>query len=771
MPDSFANCSNFSIHGGTFTNVAGNQTVTTYNYHLAPFHSIGPNRLPSLPLPSTSPYQELLHVIIEIQRALSPLEDLYSDARSLASLFGPLKAQLDELFQSAACVGSIVELLEIITTIDRKRPFPDYLFVQVKSRVAHYASALTMFLSDIKRYREGLRDTAFGPSWLRILWFILRAASDPGIEAILSDMKTEVDQFQTPLKQFIATVHMMHLDIDWHWLTPAKQEVIRILLGTLKSGHPLFKDVVLDFVTVVTVDSVQSIKVPLLWCSSMQDVAAILLKTATVHVTLTPSTELLPSNPCDSSFASISPDTTVKSALVAYGVVFYNDIPSLCPACRTSLDPGITPCISWVECRYCRMEYSLRKEEYSRRGGVTGQPPPWALGDRGSSFSDITAFHFPRLFQDTYEMLARSMDLWKPLAPDHERRSMYHIPLRTSVRFSQSWEHLIGSQVITGLTGELPYLISVLETFFRLRSPLQRCSVNLRPPSDTVNSNIFIPGAVLNLVPRPNLSPSIPALTHLSVNMWFNKFCGSFQDSGCRLTGLEQISIPSLEYFCFNSRDGFCQTCYTILESFLLRNRSLQTLRLEISHDHNGDIPIIFDTFIRRIIPVQSNLLSLTIRCIPGYPLGLARILSNPSMLRRIYTAWKETRRATATTECRLVDSVTLQLDGDMTSSYYPSPWVFPSIVADDGPESPVYHECLYVVEISLDKLDDCIGFGIDAYDIFASFLLSRPFDHPELEWYGPQIHPTPSESGSADILTYEFSRSTFLSDFPSYNY
>ncbi|KAL0949024.1 hypothetical protein HGRIS_009119 [Hohenbuehelia grisea] len=406
MPDAFANWSNITINGGTFSNVAGNQTVTTYNYHITPgalapistfrpAQGIGADRLPSLPLPTTSPYQDLVHVINAIQRALSPLEELYHDARPLASLFGPLRAQLDELFQSAAFVGSVVEMVEAITPIHFTQPFPEYLFLQVRSRVVHYTSTLTMFLGDITRYRHGLRDTAVGPVWLRILWFIFRATSDRGIEAVLFDMNTEVDQFQKPLKQFLFVVQSMRISIGCQWLSPMQQEAFRNLLRTLKSGLPLFKDVILDFVTIEMVDNGPSIEIPLLWCSSMQDLSAILFAKSSYRSWYAVSNELMHTDLRSSGFASVTPGVTMKSAILAFGVVFHKDIPNLCPKCRTSIDVGVTPCTSWIMCRYCGMEYSLRIEEYSR----TGQPSKASA--LGGAWDDSKYFHFPRLVRNT----------------------------------------------------------------------------------------------------------------------------------------------------------------------------------------------------------------------------------------------------------------------------------------------------------------------------------------------------------------------------------
>ncbi|KAL0949022.1 hypothetical protein HGRIS_009117 [Hohenbuehelia grisea] len=764
MPDAFANCSNFNIHGGTFTNVAGDQnnTVTTYyNYHIFPgalaphstFHRTQ-NTGPPLPLPSTSPYKELVHVIEEIQRALSPLEELYSDTRPLVSLFGPLKAQLGELFQSAAFVGSVVELLETIKYFN----MPDYLLLQVKSRVAHYTSALTMFLGDIKRYRDGLRDAAVGPSWLRILWFILRAARDPGIEAILFDMKCEVDQFQTPLKQFLAVLQRMDLDINSRRLAPVNREAIHSLLGILKSGLPLFKDVILEFVTVAVVDKGKYIHVPLLWCSSMQDVVAACEKIAaqTPRSWHDASSELLHKDLRGLSFASITPGTIVKCAFVAYGVVFYDDIPNLCPACRSSLDPYEAPCTSWVECRYCGMEYSLRIDEHANAGNVTRHSSPWSMGYCVSegSLTDKITFHFPSLFRQDQALTpwscARRISSEDLLAP-----GSVHPPPRTLVHFSRSWAHLIRSHVITGLAGELSYLISVLKCLFRLRSPLQQCSIILDGASfKFVHSNLVIPEGLLNHTLSSTSSAPVPNLTLLSMDF---RRCRCHSDDTCMLTSLGGITLPSLVSLHFRSA-GARKCCYDTLELFVSRTRSLQTLRLEIcpelprAYFNMTTLPFL-NTFIRCAAPVLSNLTSLTIEY-SGIPWRDWEYLFNPCVLRSLYHAWKETRRLVMTSiDFRLVNSFWAH-----THKFaYPSPWVLlpRHRIGDDQ-----------VAELSLDELDNYIGFGIDAYDIFESFLLSRPFDHPDLQSYDSQICPEPSTG--AHFLTYEACHSDFRSRFPT---
>ncbi|KAL0949025.1 hypothetical protein HGRIS_009120 [Hohenbuehelia grisea] len=756
MPDAFANCSNFSIHGGTFNNVAGDQnnTVTTYyNYHITPgalaphaaFHgtqSIGPHQLPPLPLPSTSPYRELVHVIVEIQRTLSPLEELYSDARPLVSLFGPLKAQLGELFQSAAFVGSVVEMIEAIEYFD----MPDYLLLQVRSRIAHYTSALTMFLGDIKRYRDGLRDAAVGPSWLRILWFILRAARDPGIEAILFDMKCEVDQFQTPLKQFLAVLQRMDLDINSQRLAPVNREAIHSLLGILKSGLPLFKDVILDFVTIAMVDKGKYIHVPLLWCSSMQDVVAACENVAAqTSRWYSAASELLHNDLRGPSFASITPGTTVKSALVAYGVVFYDDIPNFCPACRSSLAPYEEPCTSWVDCRHCGMEYSLRIDEHTNNAGnVTRQSPPWSMDDHYSILTDKITFHFPSLFREDRPLIVP----WSSTSDDLSAQGSAYLPPRSFVHFSRSWAHLVASQVITGLTGELSYLISVLKYLFMLRSPLQRCSVTLRRILRGVHSNILIPDGVLSHTLGSN--PSLISLNLISLSINFADGWSCSVGRECLISCLRRLSIPSLEDFSFKGNGGsWCHSCYETIESFLLNNRTLRTLRLDLYCVNDRASRLALKAFVDHTIPFLTDLVCLTISYRPWDHWSP---LSKPSIVRDIYDAWKETGGVSKATF--RAESTHHKSAADRTRDWYPHPWVVQEcIVVDD-----VSRDRRYIAELSLDKLDSYIGFGIDVYDIFALFLLSRPFHHPDLQDYDTQIPSTPS----TDILAYEFSSTDF---------
>ncbi|KAL0949023.1 hypothetical protein HGRIS_009118 [Hohenbuehelia grisea] len=343
-------------------------------------------------------------------------------------------------------------------------------------------------------------------------------------------------------------------------------------------------------------------------------------------------------------------------------------------------------------------------------------------------------------------------------------------PPRTLVRFSRSWAHLIRSHVITGLRGELSYLISALKYLLRLRSPLQRCSITLGEASfKFVHSNLFIPEGLLNHTLWSNPSAPMPNLTHLSMD-YTQLFCGT--DGACMLTSLTEVSLPSLVFLCFRLHECHARKCcYDMLELFIVRTRILQTLRWEICRDYRSYgsskalLPF-FNNFIRRTAPVLSNLTSLTIEHL-GDPWRGWEPSRNPCVLRSLYHAWKETRSLVVTSiDFRLVNSYS----EDENEFAYPSPWVLlprHRIVDDQEPtdtDSRGDDQYSLVAKLSLDDLDNYIGFGIDAYDIFESFLLSRPFDHPDLQSYDSQICPIPSTG--AHLLTYD--HSNFRSRFPT---
>ncbi|KAF9501261.1 hypothetical protein BDN71DRAFT_854017 [Pleurotus eryngii] len=79
---SFANASDFSSHDSTFNNIAGDQYIYANHYHITRYRSTpgrpfaGQDPIPHFdddaPIPTTSPYSDLIAIIEDIQYTLPP---------------------------------------------------------------------------------------------------------------------------------------------------------------------------------------------------------------------------------------------------------------------------------------------------------------------------------------------------------------------------------------------------------------------------------------------------------------------------------------------------------------------------------------------------------------------------------------------------------------------------------------------------------------------------------------------------------------------------
>ncbi|KAL0957547.1 hypothetical protein HGRIS_001334 [Hohenbuehelia grisea] len=200
---SFANASNFSIHGSTFSNVAGDQIVThvthIHQYRVAevahanmPRSSRGDvdNDEYTLPMPTTPPYSTFISTIVDIQQPLGPLDNIVLEPR----LFGGLLKDFERLRHLATLAGAIVEILD--------DAYPKFFIKNMEKHVERYHAVLRNFKEEIARIRQGLQSSLIGSLWYRILW----ATSSPNIPQLVSIMIREIDGFQKPIMQFL-TVH------------------------------------------------------------------------------------------------------------------------------------------------------------------------------------------------------------------------------------------------------------------------------------------------------------------------------------------------------------------------------------------------------------------------------------------------------------------------------------------------------------------------------------------------------------------------------------
>ncbi|KAL0948252.1 hypothetical protein HGRIS_010849 [Hohenbuehelia grisea] len=200
----FQASSNFAVYHSTFNDVGGDQiNRTSYHFHAHP-HSIHHGRpltgTESSPLtnhaPRTDqaePYASLLALIADIQQLLFPVSALADD-----HLFGNLQLDLAYLFHVLCFSGQAMKV--ICSTPLRNL----HVVEQLTTTVSLYSSRLNDMLVDIRRYRDALRGTVFGPWWLRIVSFIIFTATGPSATNLVSDMREKLLELGRPLQRFLA---------------------------------------------------------------------------------------------------------------------------------------------------------------------------------------------------------------------------------------------------------------------------------------------------------------------------------------------------------------------------------------------------------------------------------------------------------------------------------------------------------------------------------------------------------------------------------------
>ncbi|KAG9226006.1 hypothetical protein CCMSSC00406_0009103 [Pleurotus cornucopiae] len=575
---SFANASDFSIHDSTFNDIAGDQYIYANHYHITRYRSTpgrpftGRDPIPHFdndaPIPTTSPYSDLIAIIEDIQYTLFPLDALMSRTR----LFGPLQQQLAELRLSAAFAGCIAELLE------GTKVWPTSWFEAVRSRVGHYHSALSIFYDQIENYRRGLEFSLIGPLWRSVLSFLLWRTGDPDIQTIIRRMATELEQFRQPLEQILILFHK-YMNTNGYRRDFDLQTFERIR-RTLGFHIPSLKDVRLEYVTIK--EGKQAVSIPISFCSSWEGFTHIYILESSYIPRPHERYFALLAAPGVSEFTQISGAAEIRMANWDYqGCIFFENDISICPACGHRCDelPGKSPEDEWVVCWECRAEYTTRVCAQRKSSDIRQDEISWLRNASDSSL--LSTCIFPQLpakdeFESQVVIASRFIKEGLPIC------ASYYL----------AWEELAACDVLANVTATPDTTRDLLYVLDRIQSPLRRVSVHFGRGDD---SPVVVParyrwsfnnqcGALLEL----------PLLDSLRVEA---KTLDLLDEFVCRL------SIPPLrdlecqfewgrDYY-DECADGWGWTAgdvqdwgekgrkdYEALRAFILRSEQLRTLRL-----------------------------------------------------------------------------------------------------------------------------------------------------------------------------------------------
>ncbi|KAL0952824.1 hypothetical protein HGRIS_007049 [Hohenbuehelia grisea] len=709
---SFTNARNFTIHGSTFSNVAGDQIVTNvthiHQYRVAqvahanmPRGSRGDvdvdNDEYTLPMPTTPPYCTFLSTIADIQHALAPVNDIMSDNR----LFSILLADLERLRHSAAFAGAIVEFLDNVC--------PKFMLVSAKKHVERYHVVLRDFHRDIIRIRQGLRSSLIEPFW----WRILRAATTPNIHKLISAMISEIDGFQKPILQFLAVYKEYFMTINFlDWEPEKKRSAWSKFQAAHNSSLGSLKDVALDFVTVLNIDNT-TLSVPTLWCSSWEDLHKLYL-VINWQITKDRSQSLVFSKvvlfnvgPDSSHISQLTNGSALKLALlINHPVVFFEDNINICPNCRKLLPSREQSRMSLFQCLHCGFEYSVQRFGGSRETNRI-------FGILGSCYSEIDRTNAYRVKD--------------PIPRSRSPSCFTHV---------ESWSQIAAAQVILDIRGNPDHVLDLIQNLAQRESPLRGCAVHLvhEDLKFTWPINIIVPdqesGSAWLNNPRTFTAGRIelPNLTIFGVS----SPSGRHEDLNHLL---DSLSLPSLQYFeveidlflLLHPQD-IIPSVFESIRSFLSLTRALRRLHITIvPYYHHHFVSSTLESFLISVLPQLTAIEQLDITTRPQEMLPIPIIDTCTLHHYNKSIRHPDTDLLTATSE--------------KVRREYPEPWAV-SYVTEIDPDATYYIHVRHTADLFFDKLPDDFSFADDSYDFFEEFLLSNPFPSTE-----PDLCDDPRES------------------------
>ncbi|KAJ8488663.1 hypothetical protein ONZ45_g13875 [Pleurotus djamor] len=189
-----------TIHvNGSVNDVAGNQ-INNFHYHCGEVaHFMASKNITGMELPEKEPYATLALRIAQAHQAFSPIPENLSTVVFLREM----EKELSDLFITTTLAGQLIDKLE------RRKEFyaSSYstFWVERESKnIQRWCDAMSMFVDEILRYRDGLRHCVIGPIWCRVLWSVMFSLrSDFDIAKIVHNAKEDMSELKIRLEQLL----------------------------------------------------------------------------------------------------------------------------------------------------------------------------------------------------------------------------------------------------------------------------------------------------------------------------------------------------------------------------------------------------------------------------------------------------------------------------------------------------------------------------------------------------------------------------------------
>ncbi|KAF9494239.1 hypothetical protein BDN71DRAFT_1507803 [Pleurotus eryngii] len=520
----FFKAHDFTIKDSTFNDIAGDQHITTVTntYHNSQIIAIPSSQTAgpaittvtpiqdAIPLPTSEPFSSFISLVIEIQRALSPIGLLVDEP----GLFRPLEDDLLVLIKSAAFLGRILEILKstgIATLFGAKT---------MANRLAMYTIPLQKAVGEIRRYQGGLKFTLIGPIWRRILWSaVWTMSSDADISKIVATIRADLAHIRHP-----ATTYLRKLNINLWWsmverLPDHVVSELDSLRTTVTKELPTINEAEIQSISIDFGPQCNTIELSLSPYATYQSLAMV-IKYNCDHVVGDIAGFLDPSNDQVVELSQFEELVTSRSrhwhegpAIVPIWSdncgVYFEDQTDLCPYCGS---PGERNGL-WTQCTWCKRQHRAVRQGASD-GGTSGQV-------RSASQRRISHSHRSRV-----------------LLPERVRNIYNRDPMGyTHINYSGiKWSQLISSTSISGLQGSDEHLLCILHYLSLGGSPLQELSLI---SDQSRNPNVILPRSASQSFELPSdQSISLPNLRCLDLQ--------SIDTGSARI--LNQISVPQLRY-------------------------------------------------------------------------------------------------------------------------------------------------------------------------------------------------------------------------------
>ncbi|KAF7439735.1 hypothetical protein PC9H_000071 [Pleurotus ostreatus] len=505
----FFKAHDFTIKDSTFNDIAGDQHITTVTntYHHSQIVAIPSSQTATpaltsitpiqdaIPLPTSEPFSSFISLVIEIQRALSPIGLLVDEM----GLFRPLEDDLLVLIKSAAFLGRTLEILKstgIASLFGAKT---------MANRLAMYTIPLQKAVGEIRRYQDGLKFTLIGPIWRRILWSaVWTMSSDADISKIVTTIRADLAHIRHPTTTYL---RKLNLNLWWSVVERLPDHVVSELdsLRTTASKElPAINEAEIQTISIDFGPQCDTIELSLSPYATYQSLAMV-LKYNCDHIVGDIAGFLDPSNDQVVELSQFEELVTSRSrhwhngpAIVPIWSdncgVYFEDQTDLCPYCGS---PGEKNGL-WIQCTWCKRQHRAVSQGAS---------------DDGTSGSRV-------------------------LLPERARNLYNRNPMGYShINYSGiKWSQLMSSTSISGLQGSDEHLLCILHYLSLGGSPLQELSLI----SDrSRNPNIILPRSASQSFELASDQPvSLPNLRRLELR--------PIATGSARI--LNQISIPQLRY-------------------------------------------------------------------------------------------------------------------------------------------------------------------------------------------------------------------------------